>query len=155
MRNLTLLLQGFFLLASGGCLEPAHPESPQRLRAIEDHLLATGLDFALRHYWAPKATRKQLLRVHDADYVGSIIERAPQEGVIWLDPDTGMMHMTLSAALHAAGVVVLVVDLVMEGRAAQAFCCFRPPGHHAEHNRAMGFSLRTIAPLVGSMKRKL
>lgn len=122
-------------------LGPAHPESPQRLRAIEDHLLATGLDLALRHYSAPKATRKQLLQVHDVDYVGSIIERAPQEGVIWLDPDTGMMPMTLNAALHAAGAVVLAVDLVMEGRAAQAFCCVRPPGHHAEHNRAMGFCL--------------
>ena len=119
----------------------AHPESPGRLRAIQDHLIATGLDIALRHYSAPRATRQQLLQVHDADYVDSIFERAPEEGVVWLDPDTGMMPKTLGAALHAAGAVVLAVDLVIEGAAAQAFCSVRPPGHHAEHNRAMGFCL--------------
>ena len=122
-------------------LGASHPESPARLRAIHDHLIATGLDIALRHYSAPKATRQQLLRVHEAAYVDSIFERAPEEGVVWLDPDTGMMPMTLSAALHAAGAVVLATDLVMEGRTGQVFCSVRPPGHHAEHNRAMGFCL--------------
>lgn len=122
-------------------LGPAHPESPRRLRAIQDQLIASGLDLALRHYAAPMATRHQLLRVHDAGYVDSVFGRAPREGVVWLDPDTGMMQGTLHAALHAAGAVVLAVDLVMEGRATQAFCSVRPPGHHAEHNRAMGFCL--------------
>jgi acetoin utilization deacetylase AcuC-like enzyme len=119
----------------------AHPESPQRLHAIHDHLIATGLDFTLRHYTAPKATRQQLLRVHEAGYVDKLFERAPQEGIVWLDPDTGMMPKTLGAALHAAGAVVLATDLVMEGANGQAFCCVRPPGHHAERKRAMGFCL--------------
>ncbi len=122
-------------------LGSVHPESPQRLRAIQDHLIAIGLDMALRHYVAPMATRQQLQRVHDTDYIDSIFMHAPNEGVIWLDPDTGMMPGTLRAALHAAGAVILATELVMEGRAHQAFCSVRPPGHHAEHNRAMGFCL--------------
>lgn len=122
-------------------LGAAHPESPVRLHAIHDHLLSTGLDIALRHYTAPRATRQQLSLVHDTDYIDDLFERAPEEGVVWLDPDTGMMSMTLSAALHAAGAAVLATDLVMEGRTNQAFCVVRPPGHHAGRNRAMGFCL--------------
>jgi len=118
-----------------------HPESPRRLAAIHDHLLATGLDIALRHYSAPRVTRQQLLRVHDAAYIDNLFERAPQEGIVWLDPDTGMMPKTLAAALHAAGAAVLATDLVMDGRSGQAFCAVRPPGHHAERGRAMGFCL--------------
>jgi acetoin utilization deacetylase AcuC-like enzyme len=118
-----------------------HPEAPARLQAIQNHLLTTGLDNALHHYSAPKADREQLLRVHDTHYIDEIFARSPVEGVVWLDPDTGMMPSTLNAALHAAGAVVLGAELVMEGRSEQAFCCVRPPGHHAERKRAMGFCL--------------
>ena len=116
-----------------------HPESPARLRAIEDQLLSCGLDLVLQHYDSPLATREQLCRVHDAEYVEQIFHKAPEEGQAWLDPDTSMNPHTLSAALRAAGAAVLAVDLVMTGKTSAAFCNVRPPGHHAEHNKAMGF----------------
>jgi acetoin utilization deacetylase AcuC-like enzyme len=118
---------------------PWHPEAPERLAAIEDHLIATGLDPLLRHYEAPQATREQLLRVHDADYLDALDTRSPEHGVIHVDPDTAMNPYTLEAARHAAGAVVRAVDLLLAGEVRNAFCGVRPPGHHAERHRAMGF----------------
>jgi len=122
-------------------LGPHHPESPARLSAIQDTLLASGLDFVFQHHDAPLANREQLCRVHDPEYVDQIFLKAPEEGQIWLDPDTPMNRYSLPAALRAAGAVVLGVDLVMSGQSKAAFCNVRPPGHHAEHNKAMGFCL--------------
>lgn len=118
-----------------------HPESPERLHAIEDRLVASQLMPLLRHYDAPRAERAQLLRVHDAAYVDDLFTRAPPPGQspVMLDPDTWLAPHTLEAALHAAGAAVLGVDLVMSGEMETAFCGVRPPGHHAERHRAMGF----------------
>ncbi|MFZ1863259.1 MAG: histone deacetylase family protein [Polyangiales bacterium] len=116
-----------------------HPEQPARLGAINDRLIASGVNSVLRHYDAPQAHREHLLRAHDVDYVDRIFACSPDEGLLWLDGDTAMNPYTLEAALHAAGSVVLAVDLVMAGSAKQAFCAVRPPGHHAERARAMGF----------------
>ena len=118
-----------------------HPESPARLWAIHDQLIASRLDGVLRHYESPAATRAQLERVHDPDYVESIFRLAPQQGMVALDPDTSMNPYPLSAALHAAGAVVQGVDLVMRGEVGAVFCSVRPPGHHAERHRAMGFCI--------------
>jgi len=118
-----------------------HPESPQRLSAIEDRLIASGILDLLHYREAPAVTREQLLRVHDAAYIDSIEARAPDSGLAELDPDTFMNRHTLTAARHAAGAVVLAVDEVLAGRVDNAFCAVRPPGHHAEHDRAMGFCL--------------
>jgi len=118
---------------------PHHPEQPSRLGAINDRLIASGLDPVLRHYAAMPADREHLLRAHDAAYVDQLFARSPEGGLVWLDGDTAMNPSTLDAALYAAGAVVQAVDLVMSGDAAQAFCAVRPPGHHAERARAMGF----------------
>ena len=116
-----------------------HPERPARLNAIQDQLISSGMEFILHQHEAPLVKREHLDRVHDPDYVTGILVEAPYEGVLRLDGDTFMMPKTLDAALRAAGAVIHGVDLVMESKASSAFCSVRPPGHHAERHRAMGF----------------
>lgn len=118
-----------------------HPENAQRLSAIEDQFIATGLADILRYVDAPEASEQQLLRVHTRDYLEFIESMAPQSGYARLDPDTVISSGTLKAARRAAGAVVEAVDLVMSGTVESAFCGVRPPGHHAESQRAMGFCL--------------
>ena len=118
-----------------------HPESPQRLAAIEDRLIASGLDGLLQHYDAPLVTREALLRVHTKGHLDNIEAKAPREGLVQLDPDTSMNRHSLEAARRAAGAVVYGVDLVMTGKARNVFCAVRPPGHHALSNRSMGFCI--------------
>ena len=118
---------------------PYHPESPDRLRAICDQLIAAGVDGHLMHRDAPAATREQLARVHGAAYLDEIEAANPEEGLHYLDPDTALCAHSVEAATHAAGAAVLGVDLVMRGECSTAFCAVRPPGHHAERSRAMGF----------------
>jgi acetoin utilization deacetylase AcuC-like enzyme len=122
-------------------MEAGHPESPERLKVIEDQMLSSRLNVALQHYEAPLATREQLCRVHDSEYIEQIFSRAPQEGIVRLDQDTTMNPHSLVAALRAAGAVVLGVNLVMSGQNKLVFCNVRPPGHHAERKRAMGFCI--------------
>ncbi len=120
-----------------------HPECPQRLDAITDHLLATGLDIAFQHLDAPQATVEQLCRAHSAGYVAELqdlLQQVRNEGKPRnLDPDTVACPATLEAALHAAGAAVAATDDVIAGRAETAFCAVRPPGHHATRDSAMGF----------------
>jgi len=120
-----------------------HPETADRLAAIEDRLIASGLDSVVQHFDAPMADRAQLARVHDEAHIDRIEASAPDgDDIVCLDEgDTVMTAHSLSAAQRAAGAAVLGVDLVMADRAHAAFCCVRPPGHHAESDRAMGFCL--------------
>jgi acetoin utilization deacetylase AcuC-like enzyme len=118
-----------------------HPECPERIHAVEDQLIASGLFGYLQHHEAPEVTREQLLRVHDEDYLDAIAASAPKEGLVMLDGDTTMNPYTFLAALRAAGSVVMAVDLVMAGQVENAFCNIRPPGHHAERAKAMGFCI--------------
>ena len=116
-----------------------HPESPDRLAAIQDRLIAAGLWDHLLHVEAPLVEREQLALVHPPRYVDALEQLSPASGIVHLDPDTAMCPDTLRAAQRAAGAVVKATDLVIAGTAANAFCAIRPPGHHAESQRAMGF----------------
>ena len=118
-----------------------HPECPERLGAIEDQLIASGIGQHLTHHVAPSAEMKSLARVHPMEYISHIRSTSPAAGTAHLDPDTAMNPHTWDAALHAAGAAVMATDLVMSRQADNAFCSVRPPGHHATRNRAMGFCL--------------
>jgi acetoin utilization deacetylase AcuC-like enzyme len=118
-----------------------HPERPERLSAIQDQLIASGLAPHLANYEAPLATDEQLARVHPMEYVQAIRDAAPSTGTVHLDPDTAMNPHSLQAALRAAGAAVLAVDLIMQGTVKTAFCAVRPPGHHACRARPMGFCI--------------
>jgi len=118
---------------------PMHPESAARLNAINDQIIMSGMEFVLRHYDAPMATRAQIKLAHDPAYVDRVFEIAPSKGAIALDGDTVMSPGTLKAALRASGAGIMGVDLVMKGEAGPVFCAIRPPGHHAEYDKAMGF----------------
>jgi acetoin utilization deacetylase AcuC-like enzyme len=104
-------------------------------------MIASRLADVLVFMDAPEVTREQLLRVHDADYIDDIEARIPADGHASLDPDTVISPGSLAAARHAAGAAIAAVDHIIAGDVDNAFCCVRPPGHHAERRRAMGFCL--------------
>ena len=116
-----------------------HPERPQRLAAVLGALQDAGLDRDTRV--ARAATREELERVHTDVFVERLFAAAPRSGMAALDPDTLMSPGSLEAALRAAGACIEAVEAVAKGEIERAFCAVRPPGHHAEPHRAMGFCL--------------
>lgn len=118
-----------------------HPESPARITAIKNTLIQQGIYQQLAVYEAPAASDSQLARVHHPDYIKQIRALSPKAGLVRLDADTAMGPMSLSATLHASGAAILATDLVMQGKADNAFCCTRPPGHHAGRANSAGFCI--------------
>jgi acetoin utilization deacetylase AcuC-like enzyme len=140
------------LFTHEACLEhdpgPAHPESPQRLvrimAALDDAAFAR-----LDRHEAPEASIDHLLLAHRPDYVSALLELDPAPGErMALDPDTAVSAGSLEAARRAAGGAVAAIDAVMGGQAGNAFVAARPPGHHAERGRAMGFCLFNSAAIA-------
>ena len=133
------------LFSHPACLDhdtgPMHPERPDRLRAVLAALEAEEVALLLRQT-APAATVAQIARAHPERYVEAILEIRPGAGErLALDADTMMSAGSAEAALRAAGAAVAAVDAVLGGAVRRAFCAVRPPGHHAERARPMGFCL--------------
>ena len=115
-----------------------HPERIARIEAVNEALAGDSWSALIRHE-APRATKDQLVRVHDSRYVDLVLNNIPEDGFTRLDADTVMSPFTGDAALHAAGAIIAAVDTVAAGEADNAFCAIRPPGHHAEPGNGMGF----------------
>ncbi|HTT79892.1 MAG TPA: histone deacetylase family protein [Stellaceae bacterium] len=132
------------LFTHPACLEhdpgEYHPESPARLRAVLDALAAPEFD-RLDRRPAPEAALDDIARVHSRAFVERLLAAVPSEGHRGIDADTVLSAASGRAALHAAGAVVAAVDAVAAGEGDNAFCAVRPPGHHAEPQRSMGFCL--------------
>ncbi|MGM8228571.1 histone deacetylase family protein [Cellvibrio sp. ARAG 10.3] len=118
-----------------------HPECPERLDAINNQLLASGIDSLIYHREAPAATDEQLLRVHTYDYLQRLTRAIPSEGIVRFADDIFLSPGTLTAARHAAGAGILGVDMVMGGKTDAVFCNVRPAGHHAGPTQPMGFCI--------------
>ena len=118
----------------------SHPECPARLEAVLEALKTEEFK-DLEWRGAPRAETGQLTRVHPRDHVDRVLSLVPKEGHYSLDPDTVLSPSSGEAALRAAGALCAAVDAVVAGEGQNAFCAVRPPGHHAEAARAMGFCL--------------
>ena len=132
-----------------------HPESPNRLRAIMQQLERSGTADRLTKIEPRKAEEEWITQVHSPSYVTALNACQPASGRVALDPDTSMSPGSLPAAYMAAGGALAAVDAIMRGEVEHAFCAVRPPGHHAESGRAMGFCLfNNVAIAARYVQRK-
>jgi acetoin utilization deacetylase AcuC-like enzyme len=131
---------------------PGHPERVDRVKAVNAVLASPVLKGILRHE-APLGTEEQVLLAHTSEMLSRIKSLSPESGFEYIDADTVMGPQTFEAALRAVGAATAGVDAVFEGKADNVFCAMRPPGHHAEHNRAMGFCFFNQAAIAAHHAR--
>ncbi|RHW75091.1 histone deacetylase family protein [Colwellia sp. RSH04] len=132
-----------------------HPENGKRLTAISDQLIRSGLDYVVRQFDANPIDKSLFTLAHTQEYVDSVIDNAPDEGTFVVGEDTVMNAKTLPAILLSAGAAIDAVDLIMDGTLSSAFCATRPPGHHAEHDKGMGFCFfNNVAVAAAYAKKK-
>ncbi len=129
-----------------------HPESPQRLAAVME-ALDEASDLALDRRDAPLVAEVDLGLVHDARFIDALFAAAPRAGYSVIDADTRMSPGSLSAARRAAGAATAATRAILAGEADRAFCAVRPPGHHAEPDRAMGFCLFSNVAIAARVAR--
>ncbi len=131
---------------------PGHPERVDRIRAINQILAAPHFKEAKRTE-APLGREEDILRAHTMDHLRYLRSMSPEHDMEFLDPDTVMSPGSLEAALRAVGAATAAVDAVFRGESDNAFCAMRPPGHHAESKRAMGFCLLNQAAIAAHYAR--
>ncbi len=139
-----------FLLHNTGL---GHPESPERVRRISTALAAPEFNDLIRRV-PPLGTQQQVLLIHSTELWQSMHSTQPSEGLRYLDSDTALSPGSLQAALRAVGAACDAVDQIMAGKADNAFCATRPPGHHAEPKRAMGFCLFNTVAIAAEYARR-
>jgi acetoin utilization deacetylase AcuC-like enzyme len=130
-----------------------HPERPDRLRAIAEALADERFD-GLDRREAPLAEIAVTTMAHENAYIDQVLNSIPTEGFAHLDADTFLSPRSLIALLHGVGAACLAVDEVISGKVANAFCALRPPGHHAESDRAMGFCIFNNAVIAARQAQK-
>lgn len=132
---------------------PGHPERPDRLRAVERALEDERFQVLTREE-APAATLETIALCHPPRFIEQIRDANPAQGLVHLDADTAMSPGTFEAVLRAVGGATMAADEVMAGKVDNAFCAARPPGHHAETTRAMGFCFFNIAAITARHVQK-
>ena len=129
-----------------------HPERPDRIRAVEQVMEAEAFQTLLREQ-APMVDLQEIAAAHPQEYIDALQDAAPSEGMVRIDADTAMSAGTWEAVMRGVGAAVYAVDEVMTGKVKNAFCAMRPPGHHAEKTRAMGFCLFNSAAVAAMHAR--
>jgi len=133
-----------------------HPENGKRLTAISDQLIRSGLDYVVRQFDAKAIDKSLLSLAHNQEYIDFVFDNAPNEGDenFIVGEDALMNSKTLTSILLSAGAAIDGVDLVMNKTLSSAFCATRPPGHHAEHNKGMGFCFFNNVAIAAAYARK-